>query len=1076
MGSLDPNYFTCTLGQAATLREKDTESSKSFKTVLTLIDEQGCCLPHLPALGFANFRSTTENHQLPDIVTFSELRNLSNSAALKLSDVLGPYLENKQSTVGLLCLSNFNFVLTWLGLTRLGHTAFILAPELDARAIQHLCATSNMRTILVDDTQEEKATKLLASLNVVRIPGFSNSCITDGGVHGQNVFNERESDVAFLRHTSGTSSGLPKLIAQSQWGAVGCLPAFSHVEQPATFTTTPLYHGGLADCFRAWASGAMIWFFPEGFMPITGSNVIRSVSYARNRCPTPVRYFSCVPYVLQLLVDECEGIDMLQSMELVGVGGAALEPSIGNKLVKLGVNLVSRLGSTECGFLMSSHRDYTYDKAWQYLRLTENSTLLSFEPRENGLSELVVKPRWPLREKTNHDDGSYATADLFEPHPSIPSAWRYHSRADAQITLANGKKFDPAPLEDTIKTSSHMVRDALIFGANKEYVGVLLFKASSRYSNDEIVNAVWPCVQKLNEETQSHCRLLKSMLIPIESEKGEEPLPKSSKGTILRRQAGNRYSDVIADAYAPDKNTSTKICAISDADVFSTLLDLFTQVVGREIDPHRDIFQQGVDSIMCIQMRKLIQSSMLFDTSVKLPESLIYNSGNVYALTEELIRIRGGGKFRESRTNADEWKLMRELAEKHGYFETHDVDLIRGNREIVVLTGATGMLGSHILSELLRNKRIGKIYCLLRGESEPICRELLSKALRKRKLLGLNELDKSGALREKVVCLPCQLSEFHLGLSDDEWIRIVAESTIYIHTAWSVNFGLPLNSEELGNHIRGTRNVITAALSSRARFFFISSTAAVSSNPSASIAEEVSSDPSHASPLGYSRSKWVAERVCTKAREQLCNGRKVEATRNAEISVIRVGQLCGNEAGVWNTTEAYPLLLSTARLVGCLPDLPNEIANWLPVDQAARIISDIVLSDRTTQLSAESKTPIYHVLNFHKSPSWSQLLHWISQAQGHSSFEILPAEQWLERLELKFGGIREDHPAQALVGLWKRRYSSVADISGMPKPSDFDVTSSLRLSQTMRDMKPLNYERVIKMWDWIEMSIGSKLL
>lgn len=77
-------------------------------------------------------------------------------------------------------------------------------------------------------------------------------------------------------------------------------------------------------------------------------------------------------------------------------------------------------------------------------------------------------------------------------------------------------------------------------------------------------------------------------------------------------------------------------------------------------------------------------------------------------------------------------------------------------------------------------------------------------------------------------------------------------------------------------------------------------------------------DPSHASPLGNSRLKWVAERVCTRAREQLYNDIKVEATRNTDISVVRVGPLCGNEAGVWNTAEAYPLLLSTARLVGCV--------------------------------------------------------------------------------------------------------------------------------------------------------------
>ncbi|OTB13601.1 hypothetical protein K445DRAFT_13648 [Daldinia sp. EC12] len=1067
MEYLDTNYFTCTLGQAALLREKDPKSHKSFKTVLELIDNQGLHLPDLPALGFANFKSTHENHQLPDLVTFSELCNLSNSAALELSNVLDLCLEKKHATIGLLCSSSFDFVLTWLGLKIPSHISLFRygSPELDAPAIQHLCANSNTRAILVDHFQAGKATKLANSINVIKIPDFNAPRILDDANYKKDASKSRESDIAFLRHTSGTSSGIPKLIVQSQWGAVGCLPCFSHRNQPATFTTTPLYHGGLADCFRAWTSGAMIWFFPEGCMPITGANIVRSVLYARSKSPTPVAYFSSVPYVLQLLADECEGIDVLRSMDLVGVGGAALAPPLGDRLVKLGVNLSSRLGSTECGFLMSSHRDYDRDKEWQYFRLAEDPEFLSLEPRGGGLSELVVKSRWPLKEKINRDDGSYATADLFEPHPSIPNAWRYHSRADAQITLSNGKKFDPSPLEDRIKTSSQLLRDVLIFGANKGYPGALLFKASNEYSNDDVINAVWPHVQRMNEEMPSHCCISRSMLIPVETKKGEEPLSKSSKGTILRRQADDRYCDIIADAYSCNRSASIKTQDISDADVLSVLLGLFTQVSGREIHPHGDIFQQGIDSIMCIHIRKLIELNILSDGSVKLPESFIYESGTVHDMSEALIRIRNGDKIGNSHRDDDEWKLMNELVEKYSQFETHNVNISRREGEVVLLTGATGLLGTHILSELHCEDRISKIYCLIRGESERACKESLSKALEKRRLPGLDELE---SLRRKIVCLPCQLSETCLGLSSEDWIRVIAESSIYIHAAWSVNFNLPLNSEEFRKHIAGARNILNAALSGRARFFFISSTAAVSSNHSAAIREEVSLDPSHASPLGYSRSKWVAERVCSKAYEQFRSNIPTGATQDVDISIIRVGQLCGNESGVWNMTEAYPLLLSTAGLIGCLPDLPDEVLNWLPVDQAARIVSDIVLEDNCPKLSAHADTPVYHVLNFHGSPSWNQLMGWISAIPGHSSFNVVSSEEWLERLELEFGKTQADHPAQALVGLWKQRYSSAVDGSKASSPPNFDVTSSLRSFRSMRDMEPLSRDRILRMWEWIE--------
>ncbi|CAD0032176.1 unnamed protein product [Aureobasidium pullulans] len=82
-------------------------------------------------------------------------------------------------------------------------------------------------------------------------------------------------------------------------------------------------------------------------------------------------------------------------MDIVGVGGAALPDEVGDRMVGKGINLISRFGSAECGFLMSSHRDYSKDKAWQYLRSDEGAEFLTFEKNEDDLAELVIKPGWP---------------------------------------------------------------------------------------------------------------------------------------------------------------------------------------------------------------------------------------------------------------------------------------------------------------------------------------------------------------------------------------------------------------------------------------------------------------------------------------------------------------------------------------------------------------------------------------------------------------------------------------------------------------------------------------------------------
>ena len=126
----------------------------------------------------------------------------------------------------------------------------------------------------------------------------------------------------------------------------------------ATFTTTPLYHGGPADCFRAWTSASMIWLYPGvQDKPITADNVLRAMQVTRDYCDVhpedvgqnhpEVKYFTAVPYVIESLAGISEGINLLKSMELVGVGGAALSDTLGDQLVAKEINLISRYGSAE---------------------------------------------------------------------------------------------------------------------------------------------------------------------------------------------------------------------------------------------------------------------------------------------------------------------------------------------------------------------------------------------------------------------------------------------------------------------------------------------------------------------------------------------------------------------------------------------------------------------------------------------------------------------------------------------------------------------------------------------------------
>ena len=69
-----------------------------------------------------------------------------------------------------------------------------------------------------------------------------------------------------------------------------------------------------------------------------------------------------------MVVQEPSALDRLRTMERVGIGGAAMMQDLGDKLVKDGVSLISRFGSSESGFLLSSERDFPSDQEWSILR------------------------------------------------------------------------------------------------------------------------------------------------------------------------------------------------------------------------------------------------------------------------------------------------------------------------------------------------------------------------------------------------------------------------------------------------------------------------------------------------------------------------------------------------------------------------------------------------------------------------------------------------------------------------------------------------------------------------------------
>lgn len=250
------------------------------------------------------------------------------------------------------------------------------------------------------------------------------------------------------------------------------------------------------------------------------------------------------------------------------------------------------------------------------------------------------------------------------PHQHTRNAWKYHSRADSQLTLITGKKFDPAPLESDIAASQHLA-DALVFGNGKPYPGVLLFRSSesAKLSDAELLNLTWSAIDKLNADSQSHTRISKSMAVPMPYT--DEPLEKSSKGTVLRASAEKKFAVVIEEAYSSGTNGELK--EIPDEEVPHFISETVGMAAPGRAPPDEetDLFAHGLDSVACMQLRGHIRR-LLPDSESGLPLSIVEDCGTVRRLSEYVLQRRHG----ETMTKGDdEIEIMHKLAQQYSQFD-----------------------------------------------------------------------------------------------------------------------------------------------------------------------------------------------------------------------------------------------------------------------------------------------------------------------------------------------------------------------------------------------------------------------
>ncbi|KAJ0100726.1 hypothetical protein J7T55_009318 [Diaporthe amygdali] len=514
---------------------------------------------------------------------------------------------------------------------------------------------------------------------------------------------------------------------------------------------------------------------------------------------------------------------------------------------------------------------------------------------------------------------------------------------------------------------SSLVNAAVAFGQGEVELGLLIEPAEPAADTLEFKRAIWPVIQAACDQMDARARVSMATIAVL---RPGQSLPRSDKGTVMRREAYCRFQEEIRRVYSGLGNREG--CKRVSSPVTSTLQDVLHDVIREElqhpgaISPDQNFFDLGINSLQAVRIqRSIIRATRAYPSllpSRQVAAEIVYKNPTIRKLTKVLQ-----GQAPDS--DSDDSQAIDNYISKFSLPGRSETLSVQKKGITILLTGATGSLGSHLLSHLVTLADVTRVVCFTRSH---ISRKSHSHSPSERLINAVKETGVSitSCFRSKV--------------------EVVQGDVNAVKLAWPMDFNLPLESFErqfafLQDLLELLRGVHFSNPSRKPRLLFISSIATVgglySPHGSYVVPEKAFSERSYISSLGYSKAKLVCERLIAQTA--------ADWGYEMEVGYVRVGQLSGDEgSGYWNPKEHFPALVRLSHKIQAFPLLEGTLS-WLPVNLAAVALSEILLSPKPMQL-------VYHVENPVRQ-EWTTVVGLIAKELGHPPSSLVSLKKWLEQ-------------------------------------------------------------------------------
>lgn len=279
----------------------------------------------------------------------------------------------------------------------------------------------------------------------------------------------------------------------------------------------------------------------------------------------------------------------------------------------------------------------------------------------------------------------------------------------------------------------------------------------------------------------------------------------------------------------------------------------------------------------------------------------------------------------------------------------------RSGKAVVIVTGATGSLGSHVTARLAESPAVGTVVCLNRPSKSD------SAVGRQQDSFSAKNIEISNGSFKKLRVLEGTISDSTLGLSDEDYTWLVRNGSDIMHCAFPLSptetvKGFERKFMAMRNLINLARDIASAQSSHsgkrrRVGFQFVSSISVVGFAKNHPVPEELRGIEC-TQPMGYSEAKWVCEHM-------------LEATLRQHPDYFRAmsvccGQIGGSRiTGFLNKDEHIPFMIKSAQSLRAWPDLAGDVL-WVPVDQVASVMVELIHAENAVEDRSVPNT-VYHI-------------------------------------------------------------------------------------------------------------------